>query len=59
VLWGFFNLAVAYILLAHVGEFNFKSTADIGAAGLGAFLIALFAARHFGAFHGGNTIEGE
>ncbi len=44
VLWGFANAVVAYLLLVRVGDF-----------GLGALLIALFSARHFGRFHGGNT----
>jgi hypothetical protein len=55
VVWGFFNAAVAYILLAHVGVFDLRSTAHILAFGLGAFLIGFFSARHFGQFHGGNA----
>ena len=55
VLWGGFNLIVAYLLLVRVGTFDFRCLADIGAAGLGGFLITLFAARRFGAFNGGNT----
>lgn len=54
VLWGSFNLAVAYLLVCRVGRFEMKDTADILALGAGAFLIALFSAHHFGRFNGGN-----
>lgn len=54
VLWGSFNLAVAYVLVFRVGEFEMKDTADVLALGAGAFLIAVFSARHFGRFNGGN-----
>jgi hypothetical protein len=55
VLWGFFNAVVGYLLLAHVGAFDLRATTHILAFGLGALLISLFSARHFGQFHGGNT----
>lgn len=54
VLWGFFNLVVGYILVCRVSDFDLKDTADILALGAGAFLTALFSARHFGRFHGGS-----
>ena len=57
VLWGFFNLAVAYVLICRVGDFNLRSTVDVAVLGLGFLLIGLFAARHFGRFHGGNSPE--
>ena len=57
VLWGFFNLAVAYLLICRVGDFDLRSTVDVAALGLGVLLIGLFAARHFGRFHGGNIPE--
>jgi hypothetical protein len=50
VLWGFFNAAIGYMLVLRVGHFD--------ALAVGALLISLFAARHFGQFHGGNTPEG-
>jgi len=53
--WGFFNAVVAYLLLARVGTFDPRTTFHIVAFGLGALLITLFSARHFGQFHGGNT----
>ena len=55
VLWGFFNLAVGYLLLCRVGDFDLHGTADVIVAGLGGLLMSLFAARHFGRFHGGNA----
>jgi uncharacterized PurR-regulated membrane protein YhhQ (DUF165 family) len=55
VLWGFFNLAVGYLLTCHVGEFDLRSTQDVIALGLGALLMALLLARLFGRFHGGNS----
>lgn len=55
VLWSFVNLIVGYILVCRVGYFDPKDTPDVVAFGLGAFVMALFAARHFGRFHGGNT----
>jgi hypothetical protein len=57
VLWGFFNAAVAYALLGHVGHFSWKDTQDVLAGGAGALLIGLLSARHFGRFHGGNLTE--
>jgi len=55
VAWGFFNLAVAYGLICHVGDFNLRSIAHAASLGLGFLLIGLMTARQFGRFHGGNT----
>ena len=55
VVWGFFNAVVAYLLVARVGAFDPRITSHILAFGLGALIITLFSARHFGQFHGGNT----
>lgn len=55
VLWGFFNLAVAYILLCRVGGFNLRSTQDVAISGLGILLMGVMGARSFGRFHGGNS----
>ena len=52
-LWGFFNLIVAYALICRVGAFDLREGADAAALGLGALLMSLFAARHFGRFNGG------
>jgi hypothetical protein len=55
VLWGAFNLAVGYELILRVGAFDLRDPAQVAVTGAGALAIALFAARHFGQFHGGNT----
>ena len=54
VLWGFLNLAVGYVLIGRVGDFDPRATGQVAAAGAGALLISLLLARHFGRFHGGN-----
>jgi hypothetical protein len=55
VLWGFFNLAVGYVLVCRVGEFDLRSTENVIALGLGTLLMALLMARMFGRLHGGNS----
>ncbi|WP_217333085.1 hypothetical protein [Rhodanobacter sp. C05] len=55
VLWGCFNLAVGYVLLCRVGNFDLRSTADVVAAGLGVLLMGVVTARMFGRLHGGNS----
>jgi hypothetical protein len=55
VFWGFFNLAVGYVLVCRIGEFDLRSTEDVIVAGLGALLMSVYIARHFGRFHGGNS----
>jgi hypothetical protein len=57
VWWGIFNAVLGYILVCRVGDFDLKSTLDVAVSGLGALLISLHAARHFGRFHGGNLSE--
>ncbi|WP_038361849.1 hypothetical protein [Bosea sp. UNC402CLCol] len=57
VLWGFFNLAVGYLLVCRVGAFDLRDASDAAALGLGMFLLALLTARLFGRFNGGNTPE--
>lgn len=54
VLWGFFNIAVGYVLVCRVGDFELKVTSDAVAVGLGLLGIGLFSARHFGQFQGGH-----
>jgi len=54
IVWGFFNLAVGYLLVCRVGDFGLRATADVAALGLGGLLIGLLLARRFGRFHGGN-----
>jgi hypothetical protein len=48
VLWGVFNLAIAYLLLCRVGEFQLRRTLHVLLAGAGGLLMALNLARHFG-----------
>jgi hypothetical protein len=57
VLWGFFNIAVGYVLVCHVGLFDPRDLADAASFGAGILVMALFSARHFGRFHGGNQPE--
>lgn len=57
VLWGFFNAVAGYPLVVRVGSFDLRSTSDVLAFALGALLISLQSARHFGRFHGGNAPE--
>lgn len=54
VLWGTFNLIIAYVLVARVGRFDLRKTWHVAVLGLGALLMALSLAQHFGRFHGGN-----
>jgi hypothetical protein len=56
VVWGFFNLALAYVLICHVGDFNLHSFAHTATLGLGFLLMGLMSARLFGRFHGGNSL---
>jgi len=55
VLWGALNLVIGYGLILHVGAFDLRDPAQTAATGAGGLVIALFCARHFGQFHGGNT----
>ncbi|HEY4128046.1 MAG TPA: hypothetical protein VGN70_08390 [Gammaproteobacteria bacterium] len=54
VLWGFFNLGVAYVLICRVGDFDLHSAAHVLVLGMGGLVLGLFTARNFGQFHGGN-----
>ena len=53
VLWGFFNLAVAYLLVCRVGSFDLRNWPDILTLGAGMLVISVMSARGFGRFHGG------
>jgi hypothetical protein len=57
VLWGFLNLVIGYGLTVQVGDFTWRDTGDVMSLGIGALALALFTARHFGRFHGGNSQE--
>ncbi len=53
VLWGFLNLAVAYVLIFHVDRFDPFNTLHIVVIGAGMLIMSLMAASTFGRFHGG------
>jgi len=53
VLWGFFNGAIAYLLLARVGNFELRKTVHVLAAGLGVLVMGIMLAHAFGRFYGG------
>ncbi len=53
VLWGFFNLAIGYLLVCRVGSFSLRRTPHVLALAVGILAISLQAAHHFGRFHGG------
>jgi hypothetical protein len=53
VLWGAFNLAIGYLLMCRVGDFNLHRTFEVLALGLGGLLMAVLLARLFGRLYGG------
>jgi hypothetical protein len=53
VLWGLFNLAVAYLLICRVGNFNLRKTTHVLELGAGFLINSLLLAYSFGRFHGG------
>jgi hypothetical protein len=54
VLWGFFNLFVAYLLIGKVGQFDLRKTTHALVLGIAILVMALMLSSHFGKFHGGN-----
>ncbi len=54
VVCGFANIVVAYLLVAQVGSFDWRTTSHVVAFGLGLLLKGLGSAHQFGKFHGGN-----
>ncbi len=53
MLWGFGNLAIAYLLVCQVGRFDLRDAAQVGSLALGMLLLGLSLARHFGGLNGG------
>jgi hypothetical protein len=53
VLWGFFNLALAYLLVCRVGAFDLRNWLQVLTLGTGMLLVSVGSARGFGRFHGG------
>jgi hypothetical protein len=51
VLWGFFNLVVAYFLVMRVGDFSLHNSVQVTALGAGLLLMSVLLARSFGRFH--------
>jgi hypothetical protein len=54
VLWGSFNLVVAYVLVARVGRFELRQTKHAAVLGLGILVMALMLVQAFAKLHGGN-----
>ena len=50
VLWGLFNLAVAYLLIVRVGTFSLHDPWDVVAVGAGILWISVTLSRVFGGF---------
>jgi hypothetical protein len=53
VLWGFFDLVVAYLLVMRVGDFRLHNTIQVATLGAGILLMSVVLARSFGRFHSG------
>jgi len=53
VLWGSFNLAVGYLLVCRVGQFDLRRTRHVVLVGVGGLAMAVMLARTFGRLHGG------
>jgi hypothetical protein len=53
VLWGAFNLVIAYLLICKVGSFDLRRTRDAVVMGAGAVLMGVMLSRAFGPLYGG------
>ena len=53
VLWGFFNLVVAYLLIVRVGSFDLHNWSHVLTLAAGMLLLSWNLSRAFGRFHGG------
>ncbi len=51
VAWGLFNLAIAYLLLMHVGDFHIRSWLHVAVCFAGFSAMAFQCARSFGRLH--------
>ncbi|WP_283148468.1 hypothetical protein [Silvimonas soli] len=54
VVWGWFNLVLAYALLFRAGDFDIHASGHVAAFGLGILLMGLMSAHLFGPLHGGS-----
>jgi hypothetical protein len=52
VLWAFFNLAVGYLLVCRVGDFNLRNSKHAIALGAGFLLMSMMCAHIFGRMRG-------
>ena len=55
VLWGWFNMAIGYLLIFRVGIFDPRNWTDVLCTALGGLLMSILLARTFGQLHGGNS----
>src|SRR6202051_2816116 len=53
VLWGLFNVAVGYLLVCRVGNFELRTPRHVLALGAGILTMSLLLAHSFARFHGG------
>jgi hypothetical protein len=53
VLWGLFNLAIAYLLICRIGVFDLRKTRHVLVLGAGMLIMSLMLAHAFGRLHGG------
>jgi hypothetical protein len=53
VLWGLFNLAVGYLLVCRVGDFNLRKNQHVVILGAGIVIMSVMLAHSFARFHGG------
>ena len=53
VLWGFFNLAIGYLLVCRVGSFDLRKAQHVRVLGMGILIMSLMLAHAFGRLHGG------
>ncbi|HUA97633.1 MAG TPA: hypothetical protein VMA34_04850 [Terracidiphilus sp.] len=53
VLWGFFNLAIAWLLLVHAGDFSLRAYNSVLPCAAGFLLMSALLGYGFGRFHGG------
>jgi hypothetical protein len=53
VLWGLLNLAIAYLLVCRVGNFELRRTRHVLVVGAGILIMGLMLAHTFGRLHGG------
>jgi hypothetical protein len=53
VLWGFLNLAIAYLLVCQVGSFELRRPRHVLPLATGLLVMSVFNALTFGRFYGG------